>query len=185
MNEQGSGIIAWIRQNSMMILVVVVGLVLGIVFLGKRDTGGGSTASGGTQADLSGLATDASGRPIVYRDTANTSINISKVEGSYNFNEPTTPEENPIEQVIIRPRYANTTVTGYDKNHPEGIPVRATPGGQQVGVVAFGSLVNLTGAPTTGGSNLPGTQAGSGSNVWFPVAGGYVSAYDLTGVYSQ
>lgn len=174
----------WMRAHSTTLLVVVVGLVIAVVFI-KKPSGGSSTGSSG--GDLSGLATDpATGAKIIYRDVADTFITSTSIEGSNNAlngnitqpvaSAPSNTIEHPVEATV---RSFNT-LPAYDTRHPEGVPVRKTPGGAVVGSIAYGTAVDVTGKPVNAGSNF---ASGGGSSVWIPVAGGYVSAYDITGTY--
>jgi hypothetical protein len=174
----------WIREHSTTVLVVVIGLVIAVVFI-KRPSGGGTSNSSG--GDLSGLATDpTTGAKIIYRDVADTFINSTSIEGSNNAvngnvtqpvaSAPSGSIEHPIEGTV---RSFNS-LPSYDTKHPEGVPIRATPGGSVVGSIEYGTAVNILGKPVSAGSNF---ATGGGSNVWIPVAGGYVSAYDITGTY--
>jgi hypothetical protein len=68
------------KAHTGILLVVVLGLVAGFIFLKKPAPATGTTSTAG----MSGLATDASGNPIVYRDVADEFVNINKTIGSYN-----------------------------------------------------------------------------------------------------
>lgn len=175
----------WIREHSTTVLVVVVGLLIAVVFI-KKPSGGG-TASTSSSGDLSGLATDpATGAKIIYRDVADTFINSTSIEGNNNAlngnitqpvaSAPSNSVEHPVEATV---RSFNS-LPAYDSRHPEGVPIRKTPGGAVVGSIAYGTAVDVTGKPVNAGSNF---ATGGGSNVWIPVSGGYVSAYDITGTY--
>lgn len=73
-------IVNWVKTHTGILLVVVLGLVAGFIFLKKPAPASGSTSTAG----MSGLATDANGNPIVYRDVADQFINVNKTIGSYN-----------------------------------------------------------------------------------------------------
>jgi hypothetical protein len=195
MNEQG-GISAWIQQHMTLVLLLIGGLVVGVLFLKKTTPGASSTAQS-AQADLSGLATDANGRPIVYRDVADTFINISKNSTTTTTNSnntmpvpsapsappssPAGPIEHPIE-AIVRSRFNSPLTAHYDTGQPRGVPLRSSPGGAITGYAPYGSQVELkSGSETSGVSNLDKT---TGSTEWFVTSNGaYISAYDLTGGY--
>lgn len=74
------------------------------------------------------------------------------------------------------------SVQQYDATNPPGVPVRATPGGVQVRFQGYGSTVNATGQSITGPNNV---KEGTGSTAWWPVQGGYISAFDVVGVSQQ
>lgn len=71
----------WVKAHAGILLVVVLGLAAGFIFLKKPAPASGSNTS---TAGMSGLATDANGNPIVYRDVADQFINVNKTIGSYN-----------------------------------------------------------------------------------------------------
>jgi hypothetical protein len=191
----------WIKGHMTLVLLLVGGLAVGVIFLKKAPATTGTTAQ--PQADLSGLAVDANGHPIVYRDVADTFINITKTIGaqtigSYNTDTnpaqpvasapspaPTTPSapvEHPIE-AIIRTKDSSSTVAAYDASHP-GIPIRASASATApvVGYLPFGSSVALSGDQVTAaGSNFAGKNASKGSTSWLQTSQGYVSGYDVTG----
>jgi hypothetical protein len=74
------------------------------------------------------------------------------------------------------------SVQDYDNTNPPGVPVRAVPGGVQVRFQAYGSQVAATGAEVSGPNNV---KEGTGSDSWWPVQGGYISAFDVSGVSQQ
>jgi len=74
-------ILEWIKGHTGILLVVVTGLLLGALFLKKQPPASSTTNS---TAGMSGLATDANGNPIVYRDVADEFVNVNKTIGSYN-----------------------------------------------------------------------------------------------------
>lgn len=91
----------------------------------------------------------------------------------------TTP---PTQQGLVRIRANVPGTAGYDKNNAQGVPIRATAGGNVTRYATFGSDVQLAGLPVTGPGNLPG---GKGSTIWFPIlGGGYISAYDITSIFT-
>ncbi|HWS82808.1 MAG TPA: SH3 domain-containing protein [Ktedonobacteraceae bacterium] len=82
----------------------------------------------------------------------------------------------------IRTKGSIPTVATYDAKFT-GVPIRsaAGAGNDQIGTIAFGSQVQLTGKAIQGTSNLPGSA--NGTNLWYPVTyngkTGYVSAFDV------
>src|SRR5712672_3222296 len=70
----------WIQEHSGLVLLLVGGLLVGVLFLKKISP---QAAPSTAPADLSGLATDASGHPIVYRAVSDTFI-TENISGSYN-----------------------------------------------------------------------------------------------------
>lgn len=80
------------------------------------------------------------------------------------------------EQGIVRTRNSNPALSAYDQNHPEGVPIRQTPGGTEEMSVPYGSEVQLAGPPING-PNM------GGSSLWYPLSnGGYIGAVDITSI---
>lgn len=77
-----------------------------------------------------------------------------------------------------RPKAINQSDPTYafDQSNP-GVPIRSAPNqtGTLLGYLPFGASINVTGAAITGGIN-------EGNTLWYPVQGGYISAYDLVAV---
>jgi hypothetical protein len=69
----------------------------------------------------------------------------------------------------------------YDKQIVGGVPIRKTPGAtQQVRLAPYGSSIQILGPAVSGGSNF-GKNKG-GSTQWYPVSGGYISAFDIASI---
>src|SRR2546429_1381523 len=146
----------WIKEHSTLVLLLVGGLLVGILFLKKTPPQVAISPLAG--ADLSGLAMDASGHPIVYRAVSDTFI-TENISGSYNtaaqdatqnvataVNSPTTtttstdnhsaPIEHPIEPVpsvgYIRTRFNSDVTKAYDTQWAQGVPLRDKPAGKQI-----------------------------------------------------
>lgn len=85
---------------------------------------------------------------------------------------------------IVRTRYGNPSVAGYDKTHSQGVPIRSGPNtSDTVRYAAYGSKINITGPAVAGSSNL-GKTDDRGTQYWYPVAGGgYISAFDVQSSY--
>jgi hypothetical protein len=84
----------------------------------------------------------------------------------------------------------NTPATsGWDAQHPQGIPIRSSDTGGNtnniVGYAPFGSQVSANGVGVSGGNNFGGSsQVAGGSDIWYQLSGGpnagdYISAYDV------
>lgn len=184
MNEQG-GVFGWIREHPTMVLVGALVVVFGAFFLKSKNTTTPTTTAG----DTSGLQTNSSGNPIIYRDVADTFINETIGSNNTTTNTTTGPVyppptaiQYPIEPTsntaYIRSKNATPSEVAYDTNHT-GIPIRDTPDGKVVRYQTFGTSISIAGAAVAGKSNLPK----NGSTQWLPVTGGgYVSAFDITGV---
>lgn len=71
----------WVQAHGAIVLLVIVGLVVGVVFLKKQPPP--AAVSGVSPADLSGLTTDANGNPIVYRAVSDTFV-TENISGSFN-----------------------------------------------------------------------------------------------------
>jgi hypothetical protein len=78
----------------------------------------------------------------------------------------------------IRPRQSAGADALWDKTQP-GVPVRSQPSGQAsvVRVIPFGTSIALLQAKLTGAVNQKG-----GSSDWYPVQGGYLSAWDIASI---
>ena len=78
----------------------------------------------------------------------------------------------------VRARGSNPAYYGWDKNEPQGVPLRKTPQGGSAGYAAYGSNLTITGPGVQGTSNTP--KGVPGSTLWYPVQGGaYISASDV------
>lgn len=95
-----------------------------------------------------------------------------------------TPTPPPTQQpttktAVVRSRDVQGPTKGYDQRFPQGVPLRATPGGKQVGFAPYGSPIQISPTPVTGLGNF---SAQGGNFTWFKTAQGtYISAYDLQG----
>lgn len=92
---------------------------------------------------------------------------------------PAPPDTDPgppgpkIKHATIRARDPKGT---YDKQVAGGIPLRQAPGAtKQVGLIPYGSSIQILGGPITGGGNFGRT----GNTQWYQVPGGYISAFDI------
>jgi len=81
---------------------------------------------------------------------------------------------------FVRGRFSTPQVEAYDKGETRGVPVRGSPGGDIVGYQSYGSQITIIGDAVTGRGNLKDPKLGSYQ--WLPVNGGFISAYDLTGL---
>jgi len=73
--------IQWLKNHAGVVLVVVIGLVIGLVFLKKPAPTTSSTSTAGT----SGLQSDANGSAIVYRDVADEFVNVNQSYGNQTY----------------------------------------------------------------------------------------------------
>lgn len=78
----------------------------------------------------------------------------------------------------IRGKQTTGIDKGWDSTHT-GVPVRAQPSGaaQVVSTLPFGSTIQLLQSALTAAPNQNG-----GSSQWYPVAGGYLSAWDIASI---
>lgn len=130
MNNEQPGFFSWLQQHPMIIGLFVVVAIFGIIFLKKNNTTSTSTTGTTAAGDYSGLATDANGNPIIYRNVADEFVNVTKISGSYNSpvtstststattttnppaTNPAAPVEHPIEPHVIAPaKKGSLTVT--------------------------------------------------------------------------
>jgi len=82
-------------------------------------------------------------------------------------------------RAIIRAKQTSGIDAGWDSTHA-GVPIRSQPSGYNDSIVrlaAFGSSVPLIGPVLNGGLNQQG-----GSMQWYPVVGGYLSAWDIASI---
>jgi hypothetical protein len=147
---------------------------------GSTSTAQPSTASGGTSSG--GIQTvpgpNSSTLPILPSGLQT----VTDAQGNVIAYQPSPP---PVPNVIssgnfsgtIRARGSNPSYATYDRVTPGGIPIRATPGGKQTGVVPYGSTVSFLSPPQSGGINSKG-----GSAVWYPTANGFISSQDIGGI---
>lgn len=79
---------------------------------------------------------------------------------------------------IIRNKQSSGIDKAWDSKY-KGVPVRAQPSGNAavVKLVPFGSTIALLQSSLTAAANQKG-----GSTQWYPVAGGYLSAWDIASV---
>src|SRR2546430_13501919 len=102
----------WIKEHSTLVLLLVGGLLVGILFLKKTPPQVAISPLAG--ADLSGLAMDASGHPIVYRAVSDTFI-TENISGSYN-----TAAQDATQNVgtaVNSPTTTSTSTTTTTDNH--------------------------------------------------------------------
>lgn len=86
---------------------------------------------------------------------------------------------------LVRPRFNSDTTKAYDTKFPQGVPIHSSPSSSSpvVSFAQYASQVAITGTPTPGSNNF-GTNSTTGSGLWFPVSGGYISGYDLVGFFT-
>ena len=114
----------WIKEHSTLVLLLVGGLLVGILFLKKTPPQVAISPLAG--ADLSGLAMDASGHPIVYRAVSDTFI-TENISGSYN-----TAAQDATQNVgtaVNSPTTTSTSTTTTTDNHSTPIehPIEPQP----------------------------------------------------------
>lgn len=83
------------------------------------------------------------------------------------------------ERASVRVRNLHAT---YDRSVPGGVPIRSAAGAtKQLRLAPYGSAINIIGPAVKGGSNFGGSSPGASN--WYPVqGGGYISAFDVTGI---
>jgi len=121
--EEGNTIIEWIKGHSTVIFIVVVGVLIGVMFLKKQST---TTAIPTSTVDTSGLQTDSSGNPIIYRDVADTFLTVNHPSNAVTPNDtqpvasapsqpstdPSAPIEHPIEPTSSSNSSSSTNIVG-------------------------------------------------------------------------
>lgn len=154
-------------------LLVVGGGILAAIYIPKLLPGAKTTTTDTSGTGL-GLAID----PITGLPYAVEGLVPS---GAGTTTQPTTSTTTtgttPTQPSLITRRPGNSNVSEWDQTIKD-IPIRDTPGGKVVGGLGYGVQVIPTGPPVTGPNNLsPGNPAGS--TIWYPVQGGYISAFDI------
>ncbi len=92
---------------------------------------------------------------------------------------PPAPPKRSGSRAAIRAKQTSGIDANWDRTHA-GVPIRSQPSGYNDSIVrlaAFGSSVPLLGPILNGGLNQQG-----GSTQWYPVAGGYLSAWDIASI---
>lgn len=137
----------WIQEHSTLVLLLVGGILVGIIFLKKQPQVATSTAS---PADLSGLATDASGHPIVYRAVSDTFI-TENISGSYNAATSAANAPASIGSTSVGTVTGSTTTTTTTDNHSSPIehPIEPTPQPKTVTTGLLGPGVDVNFAKRT------------------------------------
>lgn len=145
--------------------------------------GGSASSNGSTGSTDTGTGTNSS-----YSNNTNSPGSTSSTVGSSGStvtppSSPGAPRGRTVNSTILTIRNKGgssiKSVQDYDNTNPPGVPVKAVPGGTQVRFQAYGSKVNATGPEVTGPNNV---KEGTGSNSWWPVQGGYISAFDVSAV---
>jgi hypothetical protein len=183
-NQQSGGVFGWLNTHPTLAFTGAVFLAVAVGALALRKQTSPTPTTTTAQGDLSGLDTDANGNKIVYRAVSDYFNSSSIIEDSYNQttnnNLPGHPETST---AFVRSRFNSATTTNYDKAHPNGVPIRSSPGGTVVREQAYGSTVQVKHTTSAGPSNFGGSNKdGGGSTAWLELQnGGWISAYDLTG----
>ncbi len=112
----------WIQEHSTLVLLLVGGLLVGILFLKKTPPQTATPTTAG--ADLSGLAMDASGHPIVYRAVSDTFI-TENVSGSYNSAAQDATQS--VGTAVNSPTTTSTTTTIDNHSAPIEHPIEPQP----------------------------------------------------------
>lgn len=163
MDEQSPGLVGWFKAHSTIIFIVVVGLVAGVAFL-KRNPSSGGTATP-SSIDTTGLQRDANGVPIIYRDVADTFINISVNPSEVHPVSSAPPTnhggEHPIEPT---PSSSGGTTSGNTSTSTNSI-------GGTYGILGANAKVDFTKFTYNGGLPIPAPKGsrlvqGSFDRVW-------------------
>lgn len=151
-------------------LLVVGGGILAAIYVPKLLPG---AKTGTPTTDISGTGLGLAVDPTTGLPYAVEGLVPS---GAGTTTQPTTSTSVPTTSTSTPPRLTFTTrrqgSSAWDQQYKD-IPIRDVPGGNVVSGVGYGVQISPTGAPVTGPDNL-------GSTVWYPVPGGFISAYDLT-----
>ena len=100
----GGGIMGWINTHPTAALVgaLVLALAVGAFFINRKQPA--TSTDGAASGDLSGLAKDANGNPIVYRDVSDTFQVTNINEGSFNQTTTSTTTTNPAPLPVPHPQ---------------------------------------------------------------------------------
>lgn len=168
------------------VVVGAIGLVV-VYLLYKKFTSGGGTSTSGTQPAMSPSGAQ-SPFPTVQSGGSSVPVIPSGVNPVYDQSggltafqtaAPSAPAPTNL-FATIRNAMSSGGTSAYDTAHPEGIPVRSTPGGAVTGSVGFGQTIQLANTPPVTGPSNFGANSTSGSTQWDQLSnGGYVSAYDV------
>lgn len=142
---------------------------------GTADTSGGTSGSTGL-----GLAIDpTTGLPYAVEGLTPAGGNVGGGTQSPPPNQ--TPTQLTGSIALLRQQYGTGRGSGAKS---ATIPVRATTSGngQVISQLPAGSSVEILGPPVQGQNNFPGALAGQGTTTWYPVQGGYISAFDVVNV---
>lgn len=203
----GERVMEWFKTHSTVIFLVVIGVVGGVAFL-KKNNASNSDMAPVSSMDTTGLQTDSNGVPIIYRDVADTFINIAIGSVTPNDTQPvasappppsSSHTEHPIEPPPPSSSHSSGSSSGTTtikiatirqrvgtSGDPRGVPIRSGTNGTAsiTGWQAYGSKTVINSGPVNGGNNNP-VSGGSGSTQWYSVPGGYLSAYDVSGISTQ
>lgn len=174
----------WIQEHSTLVLLVAGGLLVGIFFLKKTPPQAATVPM--SSADLSGLATDGSGHPIVYRDVADTFV-TENISGSYNSatsaaNAPASVGSTTVGSTSNVATQTSTTTTTDNHSTPIEHPIEPAPSHTMAyyGVLGANVQVDIPGfryknsagqwqrLPFPSGTRL---VQGSMNRVWFILPG--------------
>jgi len=126
----------WIQEHGLLVTLLIGGVLVGIVFLKKQPQVATSTAS---PADLSGLTTDASGHPIVYRAVSDTFV-TENISGSYNAATSAANAPASIGSTSVGTTTGSTTTTTTTDNHSSPIEHPIEPAPQPAKTITTGLL---------------------------------------------
>jgi hypothetical protein len=174
-------------------------VVLGFIGYQLYQHFSGGASNTGITGSGSGTGTDTGQYYVAYVDeqpgnvvnegpeTTTNIINNPPTVGGGSTPPPKPPGVNPLIQ-RIRARNSQTGAAGYDALHPQGVPIRSSPGGKQVGYAPYGSAITLGSInPITGPGNFgSGFTARGGSDLWYKLPNNtYISQYDIVGFSGQ
>lgn len=174
------------------VLVGVIGIV--VLYIGYKSftnrASSASSASGTSGSTASGASGTQTPFPSVGSGNSSVPLLPSNVSPVYDQSGGLTAFQQAAPATTslfatIRNAVSSGGTSTYDTAHPEGIPVRSSPGGAVTGDIGYGQKVQLTGAPPVQGPSNFGANATNGSTQWYQTAnGGYVSGYDVANTSS-
>jgi hypothetical protein len=155
-------------------ILVVAGGILAAIYIPKLLPGSNTATNNSTGTGL-GLAVDpTTGLPYAVEGL----VPSGGTTGATTTLSPTTTTSTPTITNSFKTRLFGTGgVEAYDQQF-KSIPIRDKPGGNVVSGIGYGVTVTPTGGPVTGPNNISEGNP-NGSTIWYPVPGGYISAFDL------
>lgn len=170
-HESAKDVLRDLWKDKPLLLAVVVFILVALYLVYKYS-----------QSSLIAPAATASASTPTGGSFSNTSITKTVTQTGPGQPTPAPPPKTPKSGwgvAVIRAKQSSGIDAGWDKTHA-GVPIRTQPSGYNdsiVRLIAFGKTIPLVGPVLSGGLNQQG-----GSTQWYPVSGGYLSAWDIASI---